>query len=88
MAHKHLLHRLEARDKALRGATAIAGDGTTTSPNRARAIVADGMTNIAAGASAIDIKRGLDRASRVAVKAGIDPTKVVPKPEAPALDAA
>ena len=39
-----------------------AGDGTTTSTILAHAIVADGMRNIAAGASAIDIKRGLDRA--------------------------
>ncbi len=125
MAHKHLLFRSEAREKVLRGATAIAdavrvtlgprsrcvliekkwgkpivcndgvtiakefalkdpdenlgaqmlrgaaertgdavGDGTTTSTMLAHAIVADGMRNIAAGASAIDLKRGLDRAAR------------------------
>jgi chaperonin GroEL len=46
-----------------------AGDGTTTSTLLAHAIVADGMRNIAAGASAIDVKRGLDRAVRVAVDA-------------------
>ena len=46
-----------------------AGDGTTTATILAHAIVADGMRNIAAGASAIDIKRGLDRASRVAIAA-------------------
>ena len=130
MAHKHLLYRSEAREKVLRGATAIAdavrvtlgprskcvliekkwgtpivcndgvtiakafalkdadenlgaqllrgaaertgdavGDGTTTSTILAHAIVADGMKNIAAGASAIDLKRGLDRASRVAIEA-------------------
>jgi chaperonin GroEL len=46
-----------------------AGDGTTTSTLLAHAIVADGMRNIAAGASAIDIKRGLDRAVRVAIDA-------------------
>jgi chaperonin GroEL len=130
MAHKHLLYRSEAREKVLRGATAIAdavrvtlgprskcvliekkwgmpivcndgvtiakafslkdpdenlgaqllrgaaertgdaaGDGTTTSTILAHAIVADGMKNIAAGASAIDIKRGLDRASRVVIEA-------------------
>ena len=38
------------------------GDGTTTSTLLAHAIVADGVRNIAAGASAIDLKRGLDRA--------------------------
>jgi chaperonin GroEL len=130
MAHKHLLYRSEAREKVLRGATAIAdavrvtlgprskcvlieqkwgmpivcndgvtiakafalkdpdenlgaqllrgaaertgdaaGDGTTTATILAHAIVADGMRNIAAGASAIDVKRGLDRASRVAIEA-------------------
>ena len=130
MAHKHLLYRSEAREKVLRGATAIAdavrvtlgprskcvlierkwgqplvcndgvtiakefaledpdenlgaqllrgaaertgdavGDGTTTSTILAHAMVADGMRNIAAGASAIDIKRGLDRAARIAIDA-------------------
>ena len=130
MPHKHLLFRSEAREKVLRGATAIAdavrvtlgprsrcvliekkwgkpivcndgvtiakefalkdpeenlgaqmlrgaaertgdavGDGTTTSTILAHAIVADGVRNIAAGASAIDLKRGLDRAARVAIEA-------------------
>ncbi|HEX4915120.1 MAG TPA: chaperonin GroEL [Vicinamibacterales bacterium] len=130
MAHKQLLYRSEAREKVLRGATAIAdavrvtlgprskcvliekkwgqpivcndgvtiakefalkdpdenlgaqllrgaaertgdaaGDGTTTSIILAHAIVADGMRNIAAGASAIDIKRGLDRAAQAAIAA-------------------
>jgi len=36
------------------------GDGTTTSTLLAHAIVADGVRNIAAGASAIDLKRGLE----------------------------
>ena len=45
------------------------GDGTTTSTLLAHAIVADGVRNIAAGASAIDLKRGLDRATRVAIDA-------------------
>jgi chaperonin GroEL len=45
------------------------GDGTTTSTILAHAIVADGMRNIAAGASAIDLKRGLDRGAKVAVEA-------------------
>jgi chaperonin GroEL len=130
MPHKHLLFGSEAREKVLRGATAIAdavrvtlgprskcvliekkwgkpivcndgvtiakefdlkdpdenlgaqmlraaaertgdavGDGTTTSTLLAHAIVADGMRNIAAGASAIDLKRGLDRAARAAIEA-------------------
>ena len=130
MSHKHLLFRSEAREKVLRGATAIAdavrvtlgpksrcvliekkygkplvcndgvtiakefelkdpdenlgaqmlrgaaertgeavGDGTTTSTLLAHAIVSEGVRNIAAGASAIDLKRGLDRATRVAIEA-------------------
>jgi len=128
MPHKHLLFRSEAREKVLRGATALTdavrvtlgprsrsvliekkwgkpivcndgvtiakefalkdpeenlgaqmlrgaaeqtgdavGDGTTTSTLLAHAILADGIRNIAAGASAIDLKRGLDRAARVAI---------------------
>ena len=42
------------------------GDGTTTATLLAQAIVAEGIRNIAAGASAIDLKRGLDRGVRVA----------------------
>jgi chaperonin GroEL (HSP60 family) len=45
------------------------GDGTTTSTLLAHAIVSEGVRNIAAGASAIDLKRGLDRATRVAIEA-------------------
>jgi chaperonin GroEL len=130
MPHKQLLFHSEAREKVLRGATAIAdavrvtlgpksrsvliekkwgkpivcndgvtiakefsltdpgedlgaqmlrgaaertgdavGDGTTTATLLAHAIVAEGMRNIAAGASAIDLKRGLDRAVRTVVEA-------------------
>jgi chaperonin GroEL len=130
MAHKQLLFHSEAREKVLRGATAIAdavrvtlgpksrsvliekkwgkpivcndgvtiakefsledpgedlgaqmlrgaaertgdavGDGTTTATLLAHAIVAEGVRNIAAGASAIDLKRGLDRAVRTVVEA-------------------
>ena len=129
MPYKHVLFRSEAREKVLRGATAIAdavrvtlgpksrsvliekkwgkpivcndgvtiakefslkdpeedlgaqmlrgaaertgdsvGDGTTTSTLLAHAILAEGIRNIAAGASAIDLKRGLDRGTRVAIE--------------------
>ncbi len=44
------------------------GDGTSTSAMLAEAIFADGVRNVAAGASAIDIKRGLDRSVRIAVE--------------------
>ncbi len=43
------------------------GDGTTTSTLLAAAIYAEGVRNIAAGASAIELKRGLDRGLRAAV---------------------
>jgi chaperonin GroEL len=130
MPHKQLLFRSEAREKILRGATAIAdavrvtlgpksrsvliekhwgkplvcndgvtiarefalkdaeenlgaqmlrgaaertgdavGDGTTTSTILAHAMVAEGIRNIAAGASGIDLKRGLDRAAKIAADA-------------------
>jgi chaperonin GroEL len=128
MAHKQLFFRSEAREKILRGATALAdavrvtlgpksrcvliekkwgtpivcndgvtiakevelkdpeenlaarmlrqaaertgdavGDGTTTSTLLAHAIFSEGLRNVVAGASAIDLKRGLDRGLRVAV---------------------
>ena len=44
------------------------GDGTTTATLLAHAIVADGVRNVAAGASAIDMKRGIDRAVRTAIE--------------------
>jgi len=40
----------------------LVGDGTTTATLLAAAMFADGVRNIAAGASAIELKRGLDRA--------------------------
>ncbi|HEX5084218.1 MAG TPA: TCP-1/cpn60 chaperonin family protein, partial [Blastocatellia bacterium] len=130
MAHKQLLFRSEAREKILRGASALAdavrvtlgpksksvliekkwgkplvcndgvtiakevsfadheenlgaqmmreaaertgesvGDGTSTATILAHAIFADGVRNVASGASAVDLKRGLDHGLRVAVEA-------------------
>jgi chaperonin GroEL len=130
MAHKQVSFRAEAREKILRGATALAdavrvtlgpkskcvliekkwgtplvcndgvtiakefdlekpeenlgaqmikeaavktgeavGDGTSTSTILAQAIFAEGVRNVTAGASAVDIKRGLDRGLLVAVDA-------------------
>jgi chaperonin GroEL len=130
MAHKQVHFRSEAREKILRGATALAdviritlgpksksvliekkwgkplvcndgvtiakefeledpaenlgaqmireaaektgeavGDGTSTSTILAHAIFAEGVRNVTAGASAVDIKRGLDRGLAVAVEA-------------------
>jgi chaperonin GroEL len=128
MAHKQVLFRSDAREKILRGATAIAdairvtlgpksksvlierkwgkpivcndgvtiakefdlkdpeenlgaqmmreaaertgssvGDGTSTATVLAHAIFADGVRNVTAGASGVDLKRGLDRGLRVAI---------------------
>ncbi|MDY0067465.1 MAG: chaperonin GroEL, partial [Steroidobacteraceae bacterium] len=47
----------------------VVGDGTSTSTILAHTIFADGVRNVTAGASAIDIKRGLDRGARAAVEA-------------------
>jgi chaperonin GroEL len=44
------------------------GDGTSTATLLAYAIYSDGLRNIAAGASAVDLKRGLDRGLKVAVE--------------------
>jgi chaperonin GroEL len=130
MAHKQLTYRSEAREKILRGATALAdavrvtlgpkskcvlverkwgtplvcndgvtiakevdlkdpeenlgarmlreaaaktadavGDGTSTATIVAHAILVEGIRNVVAGASAIDLKRGLERGLEVAVGA-------------------
>jgi len=52
------------------------GDGTTTSTLLAHAILADGIRNVAAGASAVDLKRGLTRG----LNAGVAALKSLSKP--------
>ena len=47
----------------------MVGDGTSTATILAHAIFADGVRNVVAGASAIEIKRGLDRATKRIVDA-------------------
>jgi chaperonin GroEL len=47
----------------------LVGDGTSTATILAHAIYADGLRNVTAGASAIDLKRGLDRGLKAAVEA-------------------
>jgi len=54
----------------------VVGDGTSGSTILAHAIFADGVRNVVAGASAIDLKRGLDRAA----KAAIDALKAMSRP--------
>ena len=56
------------REAAERTGDAV-GDGTSTSAILAHAIFAEGLHNVAAGASAVDLKRGLDRGLTAAVNA-------------------
>ncbi len=46
----------------------IAGDGTTTATVLAKAIIHEGLRNVAAGANPIMIKRGIDKTVEIAVK--------------------
>lgn len=55
------------REAAERTGEAV-GDGTSTSAILAHAIFSEGLHNLAAGASAVDLKRGLDRGLAAAVK--------------------
>ena len=54
------------------------GDGTSTAALLAHAIFADGVRNVVAGASAIDLKRGLERGA----KAAIERLKAISRPVA------
>jgi chaperonin GroEL len=56
----------------------VVGDGTSTSTILAHQIFSDGLRNVVAGASAIDLKRGLDRGA----KATIDALKALSRPVA------
>ena len=53
------------RQAAVRTGDAV-GDGTSTSTILSHAIFSDGIRNVVAGASGIDIKRGLDRGLKIA----------------------
>ncbi len=46
----------------------IAGDGTTTATVLAQAIVREGMKSVAAGMNPMDLKRGIDKATKAAVE--------------------
>jgi chaperonin GroEL len=48
---------------------AVVGDGTTTATLLAHVILAEGVRNIAAGASGIELKRGLEHGVRAALQA-------------------
>jgi chaperonin GroEL len=46
----------------------VAGDGTTTATVLAQAIITEGLKNVIAGGSPIDLKRGIDAATEALVK--------------------
>ncbi|MBI3622090.1 MAG: chaperonin GroEL [Nitrospirae bacterium] len=54
----------------------VAGDGTTTATVLAHAIIREGVKNVSAGANAMEVKRGIDRAVSVV----IDELKKLSKP--------
>jgi len=56
------------REAAERTGDAV-GDGTSTATVIAHAILVEGVRNVAAGASAIELKRGLDRGLKAAIEA-------------------
>ena len=47
----------------------LVGDGTSTATIIAHAIFADGVRNVVAGASAVDLKKGLEKAAKSAIEA-------------------
>ena len=47
----------------------IAGDGTTTATVLAQALVREGLRNVAAGANPMSLKRGIEKATELAVEA-------------------
>ncbi len=46
----------------------VAGDGTTTATVLAQALISEGLRNVAAGANPMDLKRGMDKASRAIIE--------------------
>jgi chaperonin GroEL len=55
----------------------IAGDGTTTATVLAQALVREGLRNVAAGANPMSLKRGIERATELAVEAIKDQAKEI-----------
>ena len=46
----------------------IAGDGTTTATVLAQSLIGEGLRNVAAGANPMDLKRGMDKASKAIIE--------------------
>ncbi|WP_191487919.1 chaperonin GroEL [Pseudomonas sp. FEN] len=64
------------------------GDGTSTSTILAHAILADGIRNVVAGASAIDLKRGMDRGLSLVMQSLVAQSRPVSTPKEKAQVAA
>ena len=58
--HEENLGAQMLREAAIRTGDAV-GDGTTTSTLLAHALYSEGLRNVVAGSSAVDIRRGMDR---------------------------
>src|SRR5512145_2865959 len=62
----------------------VVGDGTSTATLLAQTMFAEGTRNVAAGASAVDLKRGLERA----LKAAVDALRALSRPVSTRLEKA
>ncbi|UUX33668.1 chaperonin GroEL [Fundicoccus culcitae] len=60
----------------------VAGDGTTTATVLTQAIVREGMKNVTAGANPVGVRRGIEKATKVAVDALKDLSQTVDSKEA------
>jgi chaperonin GroEL len=65
--HEENLGAQMLREAAVRTSDDV-GDGTTTSTLLAHALYAEGLRNIVAGSSAVDVRRGIDRGVAIAVE--------------------
>ncbi|HYR28220.1 MAG TPA: chaperonin GroEL [Thermoanaerobaculia bacterium] len=64
--HEENLGAQMLREAAIRTSDDV-GDGTTTSTLLAHALYAEGLRNVVAGSSAVDVRRGIDRGVAIAV---------------------
>jgi chaperonin GroEL len=65
--HEENLGAQMLREAAIRTSDDV-GDGTTTSTLLAHALYAEGLRNVVAGSSAVDLRRGIDRGVAIAVE--------------------
>ncbi|HEX6095892.1 MAG TPA: chaperonin GroEL [Thermoanaerobaculia bacterium] len=65
--HEENLGAQMLREAAIRTSDDV-GDGTTTSTLLAHALYAEGLRNVVAGSSAVDVRRGIDRGVAIAVE--------------------